>query len=376
MRWSRDSKFKSAIKDMCGAFADGGILFPLLIILTFQGAFSGPKLFASAGIAYLVSAWIFKIPMPVQPLKSIAIAAIAIGASNIEIRISGFLLGIFCLLITFTNVNALAKKVPASIVHSVQLGLGVLLFTQGLGVLSLVSPIMMAVSAGIFGIICIFSSLSLLGFLAAGGIIAGLIFPSIVSTPALHSAITSSSLRVITILSLILPQMALTLTNSVVATADVAKRYYGDRAKHVTERNLLLSVGAGNIISSLFGGLPYCHGSGGMTAHYRGGSTTVLSNIVIGAFLLGVAAFAFASGRIIAIGYPNFLLASLLMAVGFFHLGLAKTTWVTAKGKIQLIASGGAAILTHNMLVVLGVSVLCQGLFHFLYYSPTEVESL
>jgi SulP family sulfate permease len=351
------------LKDALGAFADGGVLFPLIVLLAFQGSFSAPMLFASAGLAYLVSGWFFKIPMSVQPLKAIAIAAVAIGASGPEIRISGLCLGVFCLLMTLTDVNRIAKKVPASIVHCVQLGLGIVLLYQGMSAVWGASFVRIGMAVALVAVIWHFASRPLLGILAATGLVAGLIFPSILPhlSSIANGAVTSQdTLRVMTIVSLVLPQLALTLTNSVVATADVAHRYYGDRATRVTERNLLLSIGAGNVVSAIIGGLPYCHGSGGMTAHYRGGARTSFSNIVIGVFMIGVALFAYTSGKPMVIGYPDFLLASLLMTVGIFHLGLAQATWTTPFGKFQLLASGLAALLTRNMLVVLGVAVLCE----------------
>jgi sulfate permease, SulP family len=360
-------KFKEKFKDALGAFADGGVLFPLIVLLASQGSFSAPMLFASAGLAYLVSGWFFKIPLSVQPLKAIAIAAVAIGASGPEIRVSGLCLGIFCLLMTLTDVNRIAKKVPASVVHCVQLGLGVVLVYQGMMAVwsgsFLINGLRIGLAIALVATISFFASRPLLGILAAVGLIAGLIFPSILPhLPSIvnGSATPSETLRVMTILSLVLPQLALTLTNSVIAAADVAHRYYEERAVRVTERNLLLSIGAGNVISAMIGGLPYCHGSGGMTAHYRGGARTSFSNIVIGVFMIGVAVFAYASGKPMAIGYPDFLLASLLMAVGIFHLGLAQATWATLPGKFQLLASGLAALLTRNMLVVLGVAVGCE----------------
>ena len=354
----RKSNFFQYLKDGVGAFADGGVLFPLLVLLAFQGGFSSPKLFASAGLAYLVSGWFFKIPMSVQPLKAIAIAAVAIGASGAEIRVSGFLLGLFCLLIAFTRVGRLAERVPSSVIHSIQLGLGVLLFLQGTAAIANASLPKLALVLALLGAVLWFSSYSLLGFFAVGGIVATLIAPQLLPHVKMAGNVNSGSLRILTILSLVLPQVALTATNSVIATADVSRRYYGKHAERVSERALLISIGVGNLISALWGGLPYCHGSGGVTAHYRGGARTEFSNFVIGFFLIAVAFFAWFAGRPVVIGYPDFLLASLLMAVGIFHFSLAAATWKAGSlQKIQLMASGLAALLTHQMLVVLAVAI-------------------
>jgi SulP family sulfate permease len=357
------AKARAVLGDISGAFADGGILFPLLVLLCLQGSFSAPVLFGTAGLAYLVSGWFFKIPMAVQPLKAIAIAAVAMGASGSEIRLSGALLGVFCLLLIFADVNQLAKRIPHSLVQSVQLGLGVVLVIQGVSIFSRSSWEHIGAAFVLSLVILLFSSRPLLGWIASIGLVVGFIFPSIVSQPVVHALAASHGMRVLTILALVFPQMALTLTNSVVATADVARRYYarGQDSSRVTERNLLVSIGIGNLLSACVGGLPYCHGSGGVTAHYRGGARSSFSNAVIGVFLLGIAAYTVFSGRaVIVVGYPDFVLASLLIAVGVFHMGLARATWQTSFGKYQLAAALLAAVMTHNMLVVLVVAVFAE----------------
>ncbi|MFA7369214.1 MAG: hypothetical protein WC334_06185, partial [Kiritimatiellales bacterium] len=58
------------IRNFAGSFADAAVLFPLLILLGASGQFSPSLLFASAGLVYLFSGLYFRIPMPVQPLKS------------------------------------------------------------------------------------------------------------------------------------------------------------------------------------------------------------------------------------------------------------------------------------------------------------------
>ena len=51
-------------------------------------------LFASAGIIYVLSGLWFRVPMPVQPLKAIAIAAVVSGASYLEVRWAGAVVGL------------------------------------------------------------------------------------------------------------------------------------------------------------------------------------------------------------------------------------------------------------------------------------------
>ena len=44
-----------------------------------------------------------------------------------------------------------------------------------------------------------------------------------------------------------------------------------------------------NFLSSSIGGMPLCHGAGGLAAHYRFGARTAGSNLMIGAIFSAVA---------------------------------------------------------------------------------------
>jgi MFS superfamily sulfate permease-like transporter len=209
-------------------------------------------------------------------------------------------------------------------------------------------------------------SFPVLGFLATGGIVWTLFshssaVPSPWLTTAKHSL--NPDLRPMIVLSLVLPQLALTLANSVVGTVDVAQRYFGNDAKKVTPKSLLCSIGFGNLISSALGGLPFCHGSGGLTAHAKGGARHWIMNGIIGSTLLALAWIQAAGGRF-NLGYPPVLLSSLLMSIGLFHLALAKPTWRVRYGKLKLACAALAASVTHNMLWVLTVAVALELLLY------------
>jgi len=67
--------FKKLLWDISGAFGDIGVLVPLSIALIVKNGFNPTALFLMAGLFYVISAYYFKITMPVQPLK--AMSAIA-----------------------------------------------------------------------------------------------------------------------------------------------------------------------------------------------------------------------------------------------------------------------------------------------------------
>jgi SulP family sulfate permease len=79
--------------------------------------------------------------------------------------------------------------------------------------------------------------------------------------------------------------------NAVIANADLSKQYFGEDSKKVTYRALCISMGLANFLSFLVGGMPLCHGAGGLAAHYRFGARTAGSNLMIGLVFFGLAVF-------------------------------------------------------------------------------------
>lgn len=353
--------------DALGAFADGAILFPLVAALSLRSDFRPAILLATAGAAYLAAAALFRVPMAVQPLKAVAVAALASGASALEVRVAGAALGVTCLALVACDtrsvgaldVNALAARVPRPLIHGVQLALGILLVGQGLAFLTgalpglfafLAAVALVAASAG--------TGFPLMGIVATAGLLVAVLSPwasghSTALLGAQDARGLARGVRPDVVLALVLPQIALTLANSVLGTVDVAHRYFGKRAARVTPRRLLESIGIGNLAAAAVGGLPFCHGSGGVTAHVRGGASTLGANVVIGSVLLALAAYQEITGASLPLGYPPALLAVLLVATGLFHMALARPSWAIRHERARLLLMAVAALVTRNMLWVL-----------------------
>ena len=90
---------------------------------------------------------------------------------------------------------------------------------------------------------------------------------------------------------LAIPQLPMTLGNAVVANADLSKEYFGEDSRKVTYRALCISMALTNIFSFFVGGMPLCHGAGGLAAHYRFGARTGGSNLMIGIIFVLLALF-------------------------------------------------------------------------------------
>lgn len=354
-------------RNILGSFSDGAVLFPLLALLTMNAGFSSSTLLLTTGVAYLVSSIVFRVPMAVQPLKSIAVAAITIGATFQEVRLSGLLLGVFCLVLYFFKIDRFAKHVPANLIHQLQVGLGVLLVFQGIkavgdwtylvssvtGICVLLGSVFMVFFPEIFGI-------PILGLIATAGLIIA-VFSGDNSSQIVPMSSSFELVRPGLIIGLVAPQIALTLGNSVLATQDVCSRYFGVEARLVTSRRLLASIGIGNICASLVGGMPFCHGSGGVTAHVRGGATRAWSTALMGIVLIILGLHQFFSHATVLMYSPVFV-SILLMATGVFHLKLAAPTAGTSIGLVKLGFASFITIVTRNLIWVLGAAILFEAM--------------
>ncbi|HEV2703573.1 MAG TPA: molybdate transporter family protein, partial [Steroidobacteraceae bacterium] len=193
----------------------------------------------------------------------------------------------------------ISKLVPRPVVIGIVLGLGIGFMLQGirymsggwliagvglLGTVLLLSnkvvPAMFLLL--IFGAVCgIFQNPAILNVLAAAKFEFHL--PSFaLTTIAWHDVLIGTAF-------LALPQLPLTLGNAIIAIREENNRLFPDRS--LTENGIATSTGIMNIGSAIFGGVPMCHGAGGMAGHVAFGARTGGAPIILGLILLCLAFF-------------------------------------------------------------------------------------
>ena len=121
-----------------------------------------------------------------------------------------------------------------------------------------------------------------------------------------------------------MPQIPLSLANSVAATADAARQYFGEDARTVTPRRLVTTMGVMNLAAALVAGLPLCHGSGGLTAHYRLGARTAGAPIMLGVVFVAMGLLGGTTLIPVLRLIPHGALGVLLAYVGIQHVFLAR----------------------------------------------------
>ncbi len=279
----RDFEFN--LRELAGSMGDFGTLFPLAIGYFVVTGLNPAGLLVMMGLANIVSGIIYRLPMPIQPKKVLAVVAISQKWPPSLIYASGFCTGIIWLVLAFTGlIQKIAAITPRSVVRGVQIALGILLAIQGfkmvatgwiLGVVSIVIVIVLRNSRyAPAAIVLVLLGIAVVGF--QGGL------PGVI-----HLGVSLPPLTIFSPIEiwkgLVLAgfaQIALTATNSVIATSALIKEYWPD--KPVSEKKLALNVGIMNTVTPFFGGMPMCHGAGGLAGQYYFGARTGGANIIEG----------------------------------------------------------------------------------------------
>ncbi|MBW2469881.1 MAG: putative sulfate/molybdate transporter [Deltaproteobacteria bacterium] len=307
--------------ELAGSFGDLGTLLPLAMGMILINGLKPTGLFLTLGLFYVIAGMYFDITVPVQPMKVISAYAIATAMDASQITAAGYLMGFVLLLIGITGaVTVIGKSIPKSVVRGVQLSTGILLMVQGvklmLGTSTLqkihqaVEPYLLVQSVGpipigiIIGIAGTFLTLLLLankrfpaGLIVVGaGLSLGLIFGKHADLNPLRVGINlppflpfgwpTQADFTFALFALVLPQMPMTVGNAVIAYTDLSESYFKEQSNKVTYRSATISMALANFLSSTFGGMPLCHGAGGLAAHYRFGARTAGSNIMIGGIFI------------------------------------------------------------------------------------------
>jgi MFS superfamily sulfate permease-like transporter len=325
-------------RELAGAVADVGVLVPIATVLIVANGLEATAVLLPAGLLYLLAAAVYRLPVPVQPLKAFGAIAIAKGLGSDAIAAGALLMGVIFLVLGRAGlIDLAARAFPRPLIRGVQLTVGLLLLkiawglvhdppaafddhtaepwllgALGAGALALA----LALRSRPVSLVLVAGALAVAGWRAGGDLALG---PSSLTFPELDAGTFWTAFTV-----LVLPQLPLTFANSCVATSDAARTYFGDRAGRVRPGRLATSLGLANLLSGVISGMPVCHGAGGMTAHRAFGARTAGAPLVMGATLT-VLAVGFGAGvASLLAAFPIPVLAALLAAAGLLHIGLLR----------------------------------------------------
>ena len=310
--------------DLSGAVADLGIFIPLTAALVLVNGLSAGMVLLVAGAFIVVSGVRFRIPFPVQPLKALTAVAVARQLSPEVIAAAGLTIGVVLLLVSLRGAaDRVAAWFSATAVRALQLGVGLLL---------LVTAVRLVLDPP-----AVFSTpLPPLS-------------PFVPSLPVLPGWEAFASAFVL----LVIPQLPLTFGNAVVAVTDVAHRAFGPRAAAVTPTRVCRNAGWGNVVSAVAGGMPMCHGSSGLTAHYRLGARTAVMNVILGSGLVVIAVLFGEHAPAVLGQAPPVLLALLLGYAGLRHALLVAD--LRGRRLVLALGAGAAGAALGNLAVTLAI---------------------
>ena len=312
--------------ELSGSLGDLGTLLPLAIGLILINGLSPTGLFISVGLFYILAGIYYGVPIPVQPMKVISAYSIATAMTVSQITASGLLIGVVLLAIGASGaISFIGRYIPKSVIRGVQLSTGTLLMIQGIKLmlgtsklqllqqsaepyllLDSIGPlpigIIIGTAGGMLTLLFLGSKKIPAGLLVvSSGLVLGLLLgdhdtldhikPGLYLPQMLPFGWPTGPDFTFALFALVLPQIPMTLGNAVIAYADLSKDYFGEHSGKVTYRATCITMGLANLLCCCIGGMPLCHGAGGLAAHYRFGARTGGSNLIIGFIFIILAVF-------------------------------------------------------------------------------------
>jgi hypothetical protein len=316
--------------EWAGAFGDLGTLIPFVVGYVGVLKMDPFGILFAFGSAMTICGLYYRTPFPVQPMKAIGAVAIAQASQSVAITPeavlgAGLATGLIWLLLGLTGtVSRIAGIVFRPVVVGIVFGLGMSFMLEGM---KMMTTHWVIAAVGLTGTALLLTNRKIpaMFLLLAFGVICGAILDprSIggLSAVSVHVRAPGFELLGLTwsdlstgIFLLAIPQLPLTLGNAVIAIRDENNRLFPDRP--VTDRGVATSTGLMNIAGSAVGGVPMCHGAGGMAGHVAFGARTGGAPIILGTLLLILAIFFSGSIEALLRLFPTAILGVILFLTG------------------------------------------------------------
>lgn len=330
--------------EVSGALGDSITVLPIVVSLALLTPLSLTHALVAFGAFQILWGVVYGIPISVEPMKALAGLAIAGAISLGELVAAGLMAGVVLLVAGRVGaVGAIERVVGLPVVRGIQLAVAVLLVITGVE-LAVEAPLIAAGATGVVLLVAFagYRDASALVVLALGGAVAvsvaGVPSPSLPETTAFASGVPTLSRGA---LEATVAQLAMTVGNAAVATALLCSDLFD---REISADRLAESMGAMTLVALPMGGLPMCHGSGGLAGKHAFGARTGGANVILG---VGYLALALVAG--IALAFPMAALGVLLVLVGH---DLARTALsgddrliTVGVGVLGVVANVGAAFV-------------------------------
>lgn len=309
--------------ELAGAFGDIGTSLPIIVGILLATGMNVTGVLLAFGFAQIATGLLYGLPMPVQPLKAMAIVVIAGQASGPMLQLAGLMIGALMLVLSSSGaLDWLGRAIPRCVVRGVQAGLGLSL--------ARVATKLVAQDGNVWDWITAAAAILVLALLRKNKVLPGALV--VIGAAVLWASFTRVNwpevghgvaftlphaepwpwdqwLTVLTLL--VLPQIPLSLSNSVIATQQTVRDLFPGR--ELTLRTIGLTYASLNLLAPWLGGIPVCHGCGGLAGYYALGARTGGAVIIYGSFF--VVAGLFFSGAFTGLihAFPKSILGAVLL---------------------------------------------------------------
>ena len=354
--------------EFAGAFGDLGTLIPFVVGYITLNKMDPVGILVAFGVFKIFVGLYFRTPVPIQPMKAIGGMAIAHAGTITQgmIWASGIFTGVFWLLMGITGAITWIQKITTKpVVRGIMLGLGLSFIREGLGMMR--AEPLFAIGGAILTLFLLSSKRypAMLALLAYGIIVA------LIHNPALLGDLSHISIRfrlpeigiprlswsdlLAGFIVLGLPQVPLTLGNAIIGTVAENNEYFPDRP--VTAKAISIDHGVMNLISPCIGGIPLCHGAGGMAGHMRFGARTGGALVILGLIVLFAGLFLSDSIVLIFQVFPRSVLGVILFFAGVELALVVKDVRLKKENLFVLLVTAGTAMWNMGVAYLAGLCI-------------------
>ena len=359
-------------QEIAGSLGDLGTFIPLAVGMVMVNGLNAGSVLLLAGLFNVATGLLFAIPMPVQPMKAIAAVAMAEKLTPGEIYAAGMVTSAVVLLLGLTGwIHWVERWVPKSVVRGLQLAIGLQLMMLGLttitgsGHIWGADSIALGAGAGVVTLLLlpnrkVPAALVLFGI---GLVAIAVARPEVWRT--LHLGLSIPQLTIPTLdewrlgaVKGAIPQVPLTLLNSVVAVCALSRSLFPNRG--ASARKVSVSVGLMNIIGCWFGAMPMCHGAGGLAGQYLFGARTGASVVFLGTVKVLLGLFAGGAALALLAVYPQSVLGVLLLFAAL-ELSLVVLDIKERRDGIVMLMTAGAILGLKSTALgfLVGIAIAC-----------------
>ncbi|CAL9172912.1 unnamed protein product [Musa hybrid cultivar] len=413
--------FRSRWAEVNGALGDLGTYIPIIMALALAKDLDLGTTLVFTGVYNIITGFIYGVPMPVQPMKSIAAVAISTASFGVpEIMAAGICTSAVVFLLGATRLMELAYKfIPLPVVRGIQLAQGLsfamtavkyVRYDQDLAKGKAsgdrrwmgLDGLVLAIAATVFVVIVngageaaeqgreeqviheqgggrrrakswrkvIFSVPSAVVVFVLGIILAIIREPGVVK----ELKVGPSRIHVVKIskhawkegfIKGAVPQLPLSVLNSVIAVCKLTTDLFPDKVASAT--SVSITVGLMNLVGCWFGAMPCCHGAGGLAGQYKFGGRSGACVALLGAAKLAVGLVLGGSLLRLLVEFPVGLLGVLLLFAGVELAMAARDMSSKAESFVMLICAavslvGSSAALGFVCGIVVHVLVVVRRL--------------